>query len=123
MDSNTYQQGQTVTVLGNSGSLAKIGASFSGWNTVAGATGTAYTAGQTFTMGAANVTLYAQWPGTTNLGYAYVLNQYDSPGTVSQLAIGPNGALSAWHQLRSRVNTTPTVWRSTPSVNTFTRSI
>ena len=37
VDSNTYQQGQTVTVLGNTGSLVKIGNTFTNWNTVAGA--------------------------------------------------------------------------------------
>ena len=95
VDPATYQQGQTVTVLGNTGNLVKTGDSFSGWNTAAGGTGTAYTAGQTFTMGTANVTLFAQWPVTTNLGYAYVVNQYDAPGTVSQLTMGPNGALTA----------------------------
>ena len=95
VDSATYQQGQTVTVIGNTGSLVKTGDSFSGWNTAAGGSGTAFTAGQTFTMGTANVTLYAQWPVTTNLGYAYVVNQYDGPGTVSQLTMGPTGALTA----------------------------
>jgi len=95
VDSATYQQGQTVTVLGNTGSLVKAGDSFGGWNTVAGGAGTAYTPGQTFTMGAANVTLYAQWPVTTNLGFAYVVNQYDGPGTISQLTMGPTGALTA----------------------------
>jgi 6-phosphogluconolactonase (cycloisomerase 2 family) len=93
VDANTYQQGQTVTVLGNTGGLSRSGASFSGWNTVAGGTGTAYTAGQTFTMGAANVTLFAQWPVTTNLGFAYAVNQ--GGGTVSQLTVGSNGALAA----------------------------
>ena len=95
VDPATYQQGQTVTVLGNTGSLVKTGDSFSGWNTAAGGSGTAYTAGQTFAMGTANVTLYAQWPVTTNLGFAYTVNQYDSPGTVSQLTMGPMGALTA----------------------------
>jgi hypothetical protein len=57
VDSASYQQGQTVTVLGNTGSLVDAGHTFSGWNSAAGGAGTAYTAGQTFTMGAANVTL------------------------------------------------------------------
>lgn len=95
VDANTYLQGATVTVLGNTGSLVKTGDSFSGWNTVAGGSGTACTAGQTFTMGSANVTLYAQWSVTTNLGFAYVANHNGgSEGAISQFAIGPNGALS-----------------------------
>ena len=93
VDTATYQQGQTVTVLGNTGSLVDTGHAFSGWNSATGGTGTAYTAGQTFTMGAANVTLYAQWPPAAGLGYAYSVNQYE--GTVSQLTMGANGALTA----------------------------
>ena len=61
VDSNSYAAGATVTVLGNTGGLAKTGYSFAWWNTKADGTGTNYTAGGTFTMGSANVTLYAQW--------------------------------------------------------------
>jgi uncharacterized repeat protein (TIGR02543 family) len=60
-DSTNYQQGQTVTVLGNTGNLVQTYYSFVGWNTQASGSGTTYTQGQTFTMGAANVTLYAMW--------------------------------------------------------------
>ncbi len=63
-DSTNYEQGQTVTVLGNTGNLVQTNYSFVGWNTQASGSGTTYTQGQTFTMGAANVTLYAMW--TTN---------------------------------------------------------
>jgi uncharacterized repeat protein (TIGR02543 family) len=62
--------GVTVTVLGNTGNLARSGYTFSGWNTAANGAGTAYTAGNTFIMGSAAVTLYAQWAssGTTGGG-------------------------------------------------------
>ena len=50
----------TVTVLGNTGSLAKTGYNFAGWNTKDDGTGTNYTAGNTFTI-SANTTLYAKW--------------------------------------------------------------
>jgi uncharacterized protein (TIGR02145 family)/uncharacterized repeat protein (TIGR02543 family) len=60
-DVNTYTQGATVTVFGNTGSLAKTGYSFANWNTAAAGTGTTYAAGATFPIGATNVTLYAQW--------------------------------------------------------------
>jgi uncharacterized repeat protein (TIGR02543 family) len=60
VDSNKYDIGQAVTVLGN-GNLVKTGDTFTGWNTQANGTGTTYTAGQTFTMGSTNVTLYALW--------------------------------------------------------------
>ena len=60
-DGNTYNIADTVTVLTNSGSLAKTGHTFNGWNTVAGGGGDAYDPGDTFSMSSANVTLYAQW--------------------------------------------------------------
>ncbi len=41
--------------------LSKEGFTFSGWNTKADGSGTAYAAGATYTMTAENVTLYAQW--------------------------------------------------------------
>ena len=61
IDSANYEQGATVTVSGNTGTLVKTGYSFAGWNTQADGFGTTYTQSQTFTMGAANVTLYAKW--------------------------------------------------------------
>ena len=60
-DVNTYADGAIVTVPGNTGSLAKTNATFSGWNTSANGSGSTYTEGATFAMGAANVTLYALW--------------------------------------------------------------
>lgn len=74
VDSNTYFHGQTVTVLGNSGSLTKTGYSFGGWNTASDGSGTSYSPADTFTMPAGNVTLYAQWTVST---YAVT---YDSNG-------------------------------------------
>ena len=67
VDSTKYQAGQSVTVLGNTGNLAKTGDTFAGWNTQADGAGTPYTQGQTFAIASANVTLYAIW--TTNLTY------------------------------------------------------
>ena len=60
-DTTLYTQGQTVTVLGNTGGLVKAGFQFTGWNTDADGSGTAYSPASTFAMGTANVTLYAQW--------------------------------------------------------------
>ena len=59
--SSPYLQGATVTVLGNTGTLVKIGYTFAGWNTAANGSGTSYSPGNTFAMGSSNVTLYAQW--------------------------------------------------------------
>jgi autotransporter-associated beta strand protein len=60
-DSNSpYLIGSTVTVLGNTGGLAKSGLNFAGWNTAADGSGTSYTAGNTFTA-SSNTVLYARW--------------------------------------------------------------
>ncbi|HRG75970.1 MAG TPA: putative Ig domain-containing protein, partial [Leptospiraceae bacterium] len=61
-DSNSYLQGDTVTVKTNSGNLVKTGDIISGWNTQADGNGTTYTLGSgSFTMPANNVTLWAKW--------------------------------------------------------------
>ena len=60
-DSNSpYFINSSVTVLGNTGDLAKTGHTFNGWNTAADGSGTSYVAGAQFTI-TANTTLYAQW--------------------------------------------------------------
>ncbi|MCF8023199.1 MAG: S-layer homology domain-containing protein [Clostridiales bacterium] len=68
VDSENYQRGDSVTFLGNTGSLVKTGYTFSGWNTVIDGSGTSYYAGDTFSMGGANVILYAQWVPRDNSG-------------------------------------------------------
>jgi uncharacterized repeat protein (TIGR02543 family) len=60
VDNADYENGETVTVA-NVGSLVRTGYSFEGWNTTAAGDGTAYAEGATFTMGNADVNLYAQW--------------------------------------------------------------
>ncbi len=55
-----YNISSTVTVLGNTGSLTRIGYTFAGWNTKADGTGTAYAADATFNI-VEDTTLYAQW--------------------------------------------------------------
>jgi uncharacterized protein (TIGR02145 family)/uncharacterized repeat protein (TIGR02543 family) len=58
VDTNKYQNGQIVTVLG-AGSLNRTNYTFAGWNTQADTLGTNF--GVTFPMGNANVVLYAKW--------------------------------------------------------------
>ncbi len=88
-DANNYYYGATVTVLGNTGTLVKtqdgISLLFEGWNIAAdgsGNGGTDYIAGDTFTMGSANVTLYAQWSVIRGTGPAGGLVFYDK-GSIS----------------------------------------
>ena len=55
-----YDNGTTVTVVGNYGALTKDGYAFTGWNTAADGSGTTYNAGGELVI-TANTTLYAQW--------------------------------------------------------------
>lgn len=59
-DSSAYLFDATVTVSGNTGALERTGYTFTGWNTAANGSGTAYAAAATFRI-AGNTTLYAQW--------------------------------------------------------------
>ncbi len=61
-DGTGYAEGASVSVLGNSGGLAKDGYTFACWNTAADGSGTDYTEGNTFTI-SSNITLYAKWQG------------------------------------------------------------
>jgi hypothetical protein len=61
VDGTAYLAGQIVTVLGNTGTLARTGWTFGGWNTAASGSGTTYAPSSTFVMGSADVTLYAFW--------------------------------------------------------------
>lgn len=56
--------GSQVTVSGNTGHLVKSGYNFTGWNTEANGSGTAYAAGETFNL-TVNLALYAQWAPVT----------------------------------------------------------
>jgi len=88
VDGNHYAAGATVTVLGNTGSLVKSGSTFNNWNTASDGSGTGYSGGQTFNMGAANITLYAQW----------LLNQtisFTSTAPTNAYVGGPNYSVSA----------------------------
>ncbi|MBM7567833.1 InlB B-repeat-containing protein [Paenibacillus sacheonensis] len=84
VDGNAYEQGTQVTVLSGDG-LTKPGYTFAGWNTQADGEGTAYAAGAAFSMGAANVELYAKW--TTNPTYSVT---YDSNGGTGEAPVDGN---------------------------------
>ncbi len=59
---NPYAINDTVTVLGNTGTLERVGYTFSGWNTAADGSGTSYLEDDTFTI-TDHTTLYAEWLG------------------------------------------------------------
>jgi uncharacterized repeat protein (TIGR02543 family) len=59
-DATAYAGGATVTVLGNTGTLARTGYTFLGWNTAAAGSGFFRAAAATFAI-SADTTLYALW--------------------------------------------------------------
>ena len=85
-----YPVGSNVTVLANTGSLSRTGATFNGWNTKSDYTGTHYSAtgSETFSMPEEDVVLYAQWqaiPGsdpdpTPSGGSTHYTVTYDANG-------------------------------------------
>ena len=60
-DDAYYPNGATVMVASNSGSLAKTGYTFDGWNTANDGSGTSYDAGANITVTDSDVKLYAKW--------------------------------------------------------------
>jgi hypothetical protein len=84
-DNNEYENGDDVTVLGNSGNLVKEHNTFVGWNTQANGQGTNYTAGQTFPI-SSNTTLYAKWNVNTHV---VTMPEDDTYGTYTMDATNP----------------------------------
>ena len=68
-DANRYLNGSSAIVLGNTGTLAKDGYTFSGWTTTADGSGAAYSVGRTLTVGTGDITLYAKWLPTYAVTY------------------------------------------------------
>jgi uncharacterized repeat protein (TIGR02543 family) len=93
-DNNLYASGDKFTVPDNTGSLVKTGFTFAGWNTQADG-GTTYEANDTFTMGVANVTLYAKWTADAPISYTVI---FDSQGG-SAVASKTNIAAGAGFEL------------------------
>ncbi|MEL1134544.1 cell wall-binding repeat-containing protein [Desulfitobacterium sp. THU1] len=88
-DATGYNNGDSVTVLDNTGNLVKAGYTFAGWNTGANGIGTSYSSGNTFVIGSSSVTLHAQWR------YAITLDTNGGNAlTPSALTTGVDGKLT-----------------------------
>ena len=79
-DSTNYEEGSTVTLPSGTGGITLTGYILTGWNTISDGTGTDYNAGSTFTMGTADVIMYAQW--TTHQTYTVTYYGNGSDGGV-----------------------------------------
>ena len=73
VDTMRYEEGQTVTVLGNTGNLVPSDNSkvFLGWTRDATGPYTYYLEGETFTMGAADERLVAAWANAETITVSY----------------------------------------------------
>ncbi|MDP4028897.1 MAG: choice-of-anchor D domain-containing protein, partial [Gallionella sp.] len=91
-DNNRYTTDSTVAVQAGAGTFAKTGHTFAGWNSAADGSGTPYSG--SFAIGAANLTLYAQWSANTACGSAYGGTFITVPAT-GLCASGSASALSA----------------------------
>jgi len=61
VDSTGYEEDDLVTILSNTGSLARNGYNLCGWSLTEGADAADYEAGDTFNIGTVDVVLYAVW--------------------------------------------------------------
>ena len=86
-ENNPYESGSTVTVLGNTGNLAKTSHNFNGWNTAANGSGTPYAADATFNI-EKSTTLYAQWEEVT---HAHDFIYYASGATITATCANADG--------------------------------
>ena len=92
-DNTDYEDGQSVTVAGNGGTLARQGYTFSGWCLNSNGTGPGYTEGQIFEIGDIDVILYARWSNNSSPSGQYVADH--TIATESVLRRIPDSAINA----------------------------
>lgn len=101
-DTNNYNIGGTVTVAGNTSNVSRTGYTWAGWNTAADGSGTTYQGAATFTMGSADVTLYAKWTAI-NYNITYNANGATSgtaPTDSNSYNIGQTISILGFNQLQ-----------------------
>jgi uncharacterized repeat protein (TIGR02543 family) len=90
----------STTLATNSGTLARNGFSFGGWNTRADGTGTTYTAGQTNFSPTRDITLFAQWNSTITFnGNGHTSASGTVPAPITTGSTQANVALPAFGSL------------------------
>jgi uncharacterized repeat protein (TIGR02543 family) len=109
-DSYHYEPGETVTVLGNTGSLVKTDHDFAGWNTAADGSGTDQAEGSTFAMGASDVTLYAKWIVTIS----FDKNDAGAAGSMAAQTIASGSSANLTACAFTKTGWTFAGWATTP---------
>lgn len=80
VDTTSYGEGEVVNVASDIGTLTFTDHTWDSWNTASDGSGTEYGAGGSFTMGAADVTLYAQWTENSTGGWEPASGSWDYVG-------------------------------------------
>ena len=91
-DATAYAYNAEVTVKGNTGSLAKTGYTFNGWNTEDDGTGEDYSAGDKFNI-TGNTTLYAKWAAEN---YTVTIDANEGTGGSSSVTATYGSALPSF---------------------------
>jgi len=112
-DNAKHDKNSSVTVLGNTGSLARTGYTYAGWNTKADASGTDYAAGATFTI-TANTTLYAKWTAN-NYNVTFDKNAEDATGSMEPQQITFDQSANLTANAFTRAHHTFGGWATTAS--------
>lgn len=120
-DSQTKTHGVSLTLRTNTGSLAKTGFNFGGWNTATDGSGTDYAEGASYTGNAA-LTLYAKWTSNT---FTVTFNANGGTGTMSNQTASTATALTKNTFTRSDTFVTPSFTGTLPgwtTANNFERT-
>lgn len=105
----TVDSGGSTTAAANP--FTKTGSTFTGWNTAANGSGTAYAAGATISNITSNITLYAQWQGNPTITF----NANKPTGAGSANVAGQPANVSS-----HPYNTTYTLPTTTPTLKGYT---
>lgn len=104
----TVDSGGSTTAAANP--FTKTGSTFTGWNTAANGSGTAYAAGATISNITSNITLYAQWQGNPTI--TFNANKPTGAGAANVTGTPSNTTVT--------YNTAYTLPTSTPTLKGYT---
>ena len=91
-DSNLYKEGDSFSVLGNSGNLTKTDYCFNGWNLHSDGNSSFYDENYSFTIGISNVTFFAQWLAAR---WARTVTASSSNSQINSVAVDSSGDVYA----------------------------
>ena len=111
MANQTIATGASANLKTNTFTYA--GYTFSGWNSAANGSGTAYANGASYTMGTGNVTLYALWAANS---YTITFNANGGSGTMANQTIATGASANLTTNTFSYVGYTFSGWNTAANV-------